>query len=208
MKYKVMQTISEKIKNKIKRGKLYFISDFSKYGDSKTVSRILLQLSKSNFVVRLLRGVYFYPYIDKELGLLLCSWETVAKEIAKRKNMHLAQTAPYAQNKLGLSTQVPCNVVYLTDGKSRTIYDLKGRRVIRFIHTAPINFKYKSEFVQLIVFALDDFGEDSFNRYIKNGYEFNRVKTALLAQVTKEIVFSDLQYAPVWIQNVIKSFYD
>jgi len=44
------QTISDKIKNKIKRGKrgkLYFISDFSKLGDKKTVSRILLQLSKS-----------------------------------------------------------------------------------------------------------------------------------------------------------------
>jgi hypothetical protein len=56
MKYRVMQTISENIKNKIKRGKrgkLYFISDFSKLGDRKTISRILLQLSKLNFIVRL-----------------------------------------------------------------------------------------------------------------------------------------------------------
>ena len=206
-----MQTISEKIKNQIqggRRGKLYCISDFSKLGNRKTISRILLQLSKSNFIVRLLRGVYFYPHIDKELGVLLCGWETVAKEIANRKNMRLAKTAVYAQNALGLSTQVPCNVVYLTDSKSQTIYDLKGRRVIQFTHAAPKNFAYKSEFVQLIVLALNDFGEEYVNEYIINSYEFNRVKSALLAHETKETVLSDLQYAPVWIQQVIKSFYD
>ena len=205
-----MQTISEKIKNKIKKGeqgKFYFIADFSTFGDRKSISRILLQLSKSGFIVRLLRGVYYYPCIDKKLGVLLCSWETVAKEIAKRKNMRLAKTAPYAQNALGLSTQVPCNVVYLTDGKSQTIYNLKGRRVIRFIHTAPKNFAYKSEFVQLIVFAFDDFGEEYVNEHI-NSYEFNRVKSALLTHESKETVLSDLQYAPVWIQKVVKSFYD
>ena len=206
-----MQTISDKIKRKIKRGKrgtLYFTSDFSKLGDRKTISRILLQLSKSNFIVHYLRGVYYYPIIDRKYGVMLCGWENVAKEIAKRKNMRLAKTAAYAQNALGLSTQVPCNVVYLTDGKSRTIYNLEGRRVIQFKHVAPKNFKYKSEFVQLIVFALDDFGEESVNNYIINSYEFNRVKTALLAQVTKETVLSDLQYAPVWIQKIIESFYD
>jgi len=102
-----MQAISDKIKNKIKRGKrgkLYFTSDFSKYGDKKTVSHILLQLSKSNFIVHLLRGIYYYPIIDKRLGILFCCWETVAKEIAKRKNMRLAHTVGYAQNALGLST--------------------------------------------------------------------------------------------------------
>ena len=205
-----MQTISDKIKNKIKRGKrgkLYFISDFSKLGDKKTVSRILLQLSKSNFVVRLLRGVYYYPIINKKFGMMFCSWEDIAKEIAKRKNMRLAKTAWYAQNKLGLSTQVPCNVVYMTDGKSRTIYNLKGRRVIQFIHTAPKNFAYKSELVQLIVFAFDDYGEKYISEYINN-YEFKRLNSLLLTHETKETVFSDLQYAPVWIQNVIKSFYN
>jgi hypothetical protein len=99
---------------------------------------------------------------------LLCCWETVAKEIAKRKNMRLAKTTPYAQNKLGLSIQVPCNVVYLTDGKSRTIYNLKGRRVTRFIHTAPKNFAYKSELVQLIVFVFDDFGEKYVHEHINS----------------------------------------
>jgi len=99
------------------------------------------------------------------------------------------------------------NVVYLTDGKSRTIYNLKGRRVIQFVHTAPKNLAYKSELVQLIVFAFDDFGERYVNEYI-NSYEFKILKSFLLTHETKETVFSDLQYAPIWIQNVIKSFYD
>jgi len=123
-----MQTVSEKIKQMIKhggRGKLYFNSDFSKYDDSKTVSRILMQLSKSGFIIRILRGVYYYPIIDKEFGVMLCGWENVAKEIAKRKNIRLAQTAWYAQNALGLSTQVPMKLVYMTDGKSRTIYNMR-----------------------------------------------------------------------------------
>jgi len=138
---------------------------------------------------------------------MLCGWETVAKEIAKRKNMRLAKTAAYAQNALGLSTQVPCNVVYLTDGKSQTVYNLKGRRVIQFIHTTPNNFAYKSELVQLIVFAFEDFGEEYVNNYISS-YEFNRVKSALLTHEDKETVLSDLQYTPIWIQKVIISFYD
>ena len=51
--------------------------------------------------------------------------------------------------------------------------------------------------MQLIVFALNDFREEYVDKYIINSYEFNRVKSALLAHETKETVLSDLQYAPV-----------
>lgn len=47
--------------------------------------------------------------------------------IAKRDKAHIIPTGELALNALGLSTQLPMNVVYLTDGSARKI-DLGKRK--------------------------------------------------------------------------------
>ena len=69
------------------------------------------------------RGIYCYPKIDTELGLgvIYPSFDDIAQAIAKRDKAKIVPAGAYAVNKLGLSTQVPMNAVFLTSGESRKI---------------------------------------------------------------------------------------
>jgi hypothetical protein len=70
---------------------------------------------------RIAEEVKTYPKVDKELGVLFPSTEEIAKAIARRDKARIVPTGVQALNKLGLSTQVPMKVVYLTDGAARTV---------------------------------------------------------------------------------------
>lgn len=58
-----------------------------------------------------------------------CSIEEVARIIEERDKITLIPSGTYVLNKLGLSTQIPMNVVYITNGSSRTIKLGKGRGI-------------------------------------------------------------------------------
>jgi hypothetical protein len=135
------ENIGKRIVNNIKkcgRGSIFFPNSFVSYGDIKSVSKSLERLTNDAVIIRLANGIYLYPKIDKELGLgvLYPSVEEVALQVAKRDKAHIAPTGAYAMNLLGLSTQVPMNVVFLTDGSPRKIR-LGNDKTITFKHTVP-----------------------------------------------------------------------
>lgn len=100
------------------RGTVFFSSDFSKIGEKSAVLKALERMTANGKILRVARGVYCYPKIDKELGLgtLYPTYEDIAKSIAKRDRARIVPAGAYAMNRLGLTTQVPMNIVYLTDG--------------------------------------------------------------------------------------------
>jgi len=78
-----MQSIDDKIYARVRkcgRGKVYFVADFALYGEANSVQKAIERLVKSQKFLRLARGIYYYPKIDKKLGLgvLYPSWEDVA----------------------------------------------------------------------------------------------------------------------------------
>mgnify|MGYP001815140294 CR=1 FL=1 len=91
----------------------------------------------SDFIRQLARGLYDYPKIDPQLGSLQPSTDDIASALAGRDATRLQPSGAYAANLLGLSTQVPMKVVYLTDGRSRTVQ--VGKRQIILKHTTPRN---------------------------------------------------------------------
>lgn len=126
-------SISGKIKQRITRGKsgkIYFAKDFSDVGNDELVNKALFRLEKNKTSLHLSHGIYLRPMIDKGLGVLYPQPEKVAKAIAKRDNARILPTGNHALNMLGLSTQVPMNVVFLTDGSPRKIN--VGKRKITF----------------------------------------------------------------------------
>ncbi len=76
--------------------------------------------------------------------MLLPTAEEVATALARRDKARLIPTAEVALWKLKLTTQVPLNHVYLTDGPSRVvnIEDVQGdiQYTITFKHASPKNF--------------------------------------------------------------------
>ena len=201
-----MESIDDKILLKVKKsgmGKIYFPSDFASYGEATSVLKALERLAKGNRLIRLSRGIYLYPKVDKELGLgiLFPSLETIAYSIAKRDKARIVPTGIHALNKLGLSTQVPMNIIYLTDGSQRKI-NLGDGRSIMFKHVAPKKLAFRSELAMLIVFALKEITQE---RVIQD--HLDKIKS-LLQNEPKERIMMDANLMPAWIKSIIMKSYE
>jgi len=194
-----MQSIEKQIKEKFtekKRGTLFFPEDFSQIGSSEAVRLALHRLEKQNFIKRVAQGIYVRPELDALIGELTPTTEAVAQAIAKRDKIRIVPTGAYAQNALGLSTQLPMKVVFLTDGAPRIIQ--VGKRTIKFKKTTPKNLMAKGQISRLVIQALKDIGKDKAT-------EKEVVKIIeLLKEEDKKHLIHDLQLAPVWIKKIMQ----
>ena len=200
------ENIGKRIVNNIKkcgRGSIFFPNSFVSYGDIKSVSKSLERLTNDAVIIRLANGIYLYPKIDKELGLgvLYPSVEEVALQVAKRDKAHIAPTGAYAMNLLGLSTQVPMNVVFLTDGSPRKIR-LGNDKTITFKHTVPKNLAFVNKTAQLATFALKEIGQGNVNE------EHLKALKQVFASINEKSIEADYKLMPAWIRKIIKSFYE
>ena len=162
-KYDTMASVEDRILTTIKakgRGWIFFPSDFASYGEVKAVGKSLERLTAKGDIIRLARGIYTYPEIDTVLGLgvLMPSIEQIAETIARRDKARIVPTGIYALNKLGISTQVPMNIVYLTDGAPRKV-SLGNGRSIQFKYTTPKNLSFTSPLAMLVTFDLKEIGK-------------------------------------------------
>jgi predicted nucleotidyltransferase component of viral defense system len=111
----------------------------------------------SGLLVRLANSIYLYPKKEKELyGVKISGKPTldeIARAIAKRDKARIVPTGVHALNLLNLSTQVPANVVYLTDGAARRVNIGNGKGIL-FKHTYQKRFADNGCVTRLIFTAL------------------------------------------------------
>ena len=194
-----MQRVDDKVIAKLKkakRGSLFFTEDFLSFGSAKTVAKALERMVEKEEVFRVARGIYARLEKDPILGLIKPSTEAIAQAIAKRDKARIVPTGILALNALGLSTQVPMNVVYLTDGAKRKI-DL-GKRKILFKNTAPKNLSAIGKISSLVIQALKEIGKDNCTE--------NEIQI-ILKQLAKEEPYRlehDIRLAPEWIRVIMR----
>lgn len=178
------------------KGALLLPADFSDLGSSEAVRISLFRLEKQGLITRVSQGIYVRPKESALIGKILPSAEEVADAIAKRDRIRTVPTGSYALNALGLSTQVPMNIVLLTDGSPREIK--VGRRKIKFKKTTPKNLLAKGKISRLAIQALKEIG---------NG-KVTDLEEKKIIQLLKKEDPKDLQHdvalAPVWIQKIMK----
>lgn len=201
-----MQSIEQKIINSVSkrgRGVVVFPQDFASYGTANAIQKAFGRLVASERLIRVGQGIYCYPKIDKTLGLgiLYPTFEEIAAAIAKRDKARIVPTGSYALNKLGLSTQLPMNVVYLTDGSSRKV-KLQGERGIIFRHTAQKNMAFQNDLAMMLTFALRELGNGNLT-----DEQFSHIKE-LLQDVPFEIIKKDFPLIPEWIRKIITLAYE
>ena len=185
------------------RGNFAFASDFTSLGEQKTINKALERLAKENAIIRISRGVYYYPKIDKVLGLgvLYPTLEDIAEGIAKRDKARIVPTGIYALNRLGFSTQIPMNIIYLTDGSERKL-NLNNGTSIQFKYTAPKNLAFKSQLAMLLTFAFKTIGKENITQ------EMLTHTKELLAKDEKCTIEQDYNLMPAWVSSIIKSVYE
>lgn len=191
--------LSKVIKERIIQGgenKIYIISDFADLNNDALVTRVLSRLEKDGLLVRLSQGVYLYPSRNR-FGICKPTIDVIAKAITEKDRANIIPSGLTALNLLGLSTQVPMNAVYLTNGTPRVIS--VGNRKITFKKATPRYFAYKTKLFPLVVTALKEIGEDNVddNMIIK-------IKD-ILSKEDSEHLRHDFQIAPQWMRKKLKS---
>ncbi len=196
------QSTYSEIKNSIDRaarGTLFFPDTFASFGTSDAVRSALVRLCESGILMRVAQGIYYYPKIDMKWGsgIIPPSIEEIAEGIARRDRVRIAPTGSYALYQLGLTTQIPANVVFITDGSQRRVTIGKGKGIL-FRHSSEMRiFAFKSQLMALIVAALREIGEDN----VTEG-QLAVIKEHL-ASVSEEDFNHDMQLAPIWVRKIL-----
>ena len=200
-----MKGVEDKIFQTIKyrrRGTIFFSTDFVSKGSLASINKALSELTKKGEIVRLAPGIYCRPKIDNVfgLGIIYPGLDEIAQAIADRDGARIIPTGAYAQNRLGLSTQIPMNAVFLTDGSPRRIKVYNGKGIL-FKRAAPKIFKFKNPLAMLLTLALKYTREDSLS---------DDQKSTLIRLITKEpkTTFTpDYPLMPERIRSLIEKTY-
>jgi len=193
---KIAHIVKERIEEGDK-GQIYFVNNFSDLQNDQTVTKALQRLAEDGLLIRLSKGVYLYPETTR-FGIIIPSVEEIVKAIAERDNVMILPSGKTALNKLGLSSQVPMNAVFLTTGSTRTIK--VGNRKLLLKRAAPRNFAYKGTLMPLVTESLKALGKNNIDKEI-----IDKLKQIIRSlSDTDFITFTeDLQYVPQWIRSII-----
>ena len=147
-------------------------------------------------ISRVARGIFAILEEDKILGEILPTAEQIAESIRKRDKARIIPTGVLAMNALGLSTQIPLNLVYLTDGSARTIQ--VGNRNIIFKKTVPKNLSAIGKISGLVIQALKEISKEKVTE--------NDI-AIILEQLKNEEPYRlehDIKLAPEWIRVIMR----
>ncbi len=195
-----MQSIHNKILARIRgkgRGCAFSSKDFLDLGDRNSVDKTLSRLRVQRIIRRVATGIYDFPRKDEELGGKLSpNIHQVAQAIARKNGVRIQPSGAQAANLLGLSTQVPAQVVYLTNGKSRTV-DVVNRTLI-FKRVEPREMQPGSDMGILVTQALRYMGRDQVD---KNVIDYLRRQ---LSDSDRKKLLKDARYLEDWIWEAVR----
>lgn len=194
-----MESADDKVIEKIYRsrwGVVYFTDSFLDISNAKTVSKVLERLVQAGKLHRVATGMYTRPVEDETMGLVLPGIEEIAEAITKRDKARSVPTGSYALYKLGLTTQVPMNIVYYTDSSSRKVK--VGKQIITFKKASTRNVSAIGEISRLVIQALRTIGK---NNVTENEM---RVIRERLADEKPYHLQHDIKLAPEWIRQLMR----
>lgn len=100
-------------------------------GSRAAIDQSLSRLVKRSAVLRVGRGLYLLP-VETRFGLVAPSTQALVEQLGEQTGEIIVSSGAVAANRLGLTTQVPVQEIYLTSGRSRTLR--LGNRVIELRH--------------------------------------------------------------------------
>lgn len=194
-----MQSITKQILSEIanhEAGWVFSQKDFMELAGRNALEQAFFRLLNGGKIRRIGRGLYDVPRYSELLKTTLGpSMDQIAKAIARKHGWRIQPTGAHAANMLNLSTQVPAQAVYLSDGPTKGMQF--ENRTLTFKKTSPKKLA-AGELGGLLINALKDFGKD-------------RVTPELIAKLQKQFddrqkreLLADTRLGPDWIFEVIR----
>ena len=183
--------------NQSEIGTVYVAVDFVDISDKTNINAYLARLVEEGLIRRVLRGVYDKPEYNDFLGEYVApSPNKVANALARNFGWTIVPCGDTALNLLGLSTQVPAEWVYVSDGTyKKYTYD---NTTIEFKRTTNKEVSKLSYKTALTVQALKALGKEKIDDTV-----INRL-TKLLTADEKKTMLEEAKAATSWIYEYIK----
>ena len=192
------KNIEIQIIRKIKKAKAstpFFVDSFVNIANAKSINKTLERLAKNEVLTRVATGIYVRPAHDKILGKIMPTIDQIATAIAKRDKARIMPTGSYAMYKLGLTTQIPLNIVYYTDASARKIKI--NNQIIIFKKASAKSLSAIGNSSKLAIQALRSIGKDKVTQE-----EITKIKEILKNENPYHLAH-DLKIAPEWIKKIL-----
>lgn len=157
-----MISVAQKIKNRIKgkgRGWAFTPKDFLDLSTRNNVGQVLLRLTTQGFIRQISRGVYDYPRKHPDIGNLVPDVKRVADAVARATGGRIYPTGATSANRMGLTTQVPGQVAYVTTGRPKKI-PIHGTKTVIDLRKATLPKTLTHDMAYMALQALDNIGPD------------------------------------------------
>lgn len=178
------------------RGFVFTPVDFLDLGSRAAIDQALSRSARAGKIRKLARGLYDYPRRDPKLGVLAPTDDKIADALKGRDDIRLQPSGGHAANVLGLSTQVPVRVVFLTDGRTRKVQ--LGKRQILLKKTTTRQMATAGRISGTVIQALRWIGQRHMDEQIVSSLRRR------LSDADKKQLLKDLRYAPAWIADIMR----
>ncbi len=179
------------------RGWAFSSSDLASRFARQQIDNALSDLAQNNKIRRVSRGLYDYPRFSDVLQKTLSpDIDQVAYAYARKFNWRIEVSGDSALNLLGLSTQIPAQYVYLSDGPSKS-YDVMGV-TLHFKKSTLKDIGFKHRESTLIVQALKALGKEHLSESV-----FVKIREQI-DPTSYAKVLRDTQGSTGWIYEAIK----
>lgn len=195
-----MDTYTDKIKNKIKKmepGKVFIANDFLEIASYETIRRILNRYVEETKIQRAMSGFYYRAKFNtffKEYEKM--SMHELAIAIARKYNWDIAPSGNTALNILGLSTQVPTKLTYISSGRYKD-YNI-GKFTISFKKVKPGEISNMSFKTATIIQALKELGKEKVTPEV-----IIMIKDRI-TEKEKNNLINETKSTASWITNIIR----
>jgi hypothetical protein len=194
------QTMKNQVLDRIDRfgaGRAFMAKDFLDIASRGTIDMALSSLVREGKIRRIRRGLYDVPRSNPALGGVLSpDIDQIARALARRYRWTIVPQGAWAANLLGLSTQVPAKIVYLSNGPNKRIR--LEKRTLDFRHARPHVLGEQAGLSALVVQAL---------RYIGKEHVDERAimrLQSLLSGVEKRKLIKATRFGVEWIYETAK----
>lgn len=188
---------TEKIREYIKKipaGKSFSANIFRHLASADNVRQILNRLVKSGEITRVARGVFVKPQKIPKVGETLPSAREIAATITKSTGETIVIHGAEAARQLQLTTQVPMQLVFYTNGNTRKLKI--GNRTVFLKHVNPSKLIAAGTTTGIVISALSYLGKDN-------------VTTQTIKMIRKNLepdefdsLLKHIKNMPAWMANV------
>ncbi len=176
---------------------VFVASDFADIAEINTVRQCLSRLEQSGDIQRIMPGVYYQPVYSQLLGEFeVPSPHHVAAALARKFNWTIAPAGATALNQLGLSTQVPAQWTYISDGPYNSFSF--GNTVIEFKHRNNKEISGMSSMSALVIQALKALGKNNIDDTV-----IAKLRRILTTE-QKTALLTEAKQTTAWVYQIIK----